>query len=88
MSNPDYPLPENAIAALKRGDRIEAVKLTRSLHGLDLSAAKLAVDVYLGAHPDTMRRASSERGRGGGLIALLLLGAAVAAAYLLWAGIF
>ena len=79
-------LPENAVAALKKGDRIEAVALTKSAHGLDLAEARQAVDAYLEANPQTMKRALSERSTGGGIIALIVLGFAVAIAYVFFKG--
>lgn len=74
-------IPEQAVAALKRGDKIEAVALTKSALGLDLAEARQAVDAYLEADPKIMRRALSERSTGGGALALILIGIAAAVAY-------
>lgn len=81
-------IPEQAIAALKRGDKIESVALTRMTLGIQLSEAEDAVDAYLKANPQTMDRAVSERSTGGGIIALLVLGMAVFFAYLLLGRVF
>ncbi len=86
MTDPDPPIPESAIAALKMGDMIEAIALTKSAGGLDLTEAKQAVDAYLKVNPQTMKRAASERSRGGGMLALVLLGFAIAIAYFLLDG--
>lgn len=86
MTDPDPRIPENAVAALRKGDRIEAIALTKSAHGLDLAEARQAVDAHLEANPQTMKRALSERSTGGGIIALIVLGFAVAIAYVLFKG--
>ncbi len=86
MTIPDQRIPENAIAALKKGDRIEAIALTRSAHGSGLSEAKQAIDAYLDANPQTMKRALSERSTGGGVIVLILLGVALCIAIFLLRG--
>ena len=44
-------LPANVIEALKRGQKIEAVKLLREAEGLDLKAAKERVDRHAANHP-------------------------------------
>lgn len=86
MNSHNAMLPEAAIAVLKKGDMIEAVKLTRATNGLGLTKAKQAVDAYLKANPQTMKRAAAERSSGGGIIALIVLGFAVAIAYFLLDG--
>jgi ribosomal protein L7/L12 len=45
------PLPTTAIAALHRGDKIEAIKIVREEHGLELKSAKELVDEYVATHP-------------------------------------
>ena len=86
MTDPNPPIPENAVAALRKGDRIEAIALTKSAGGLDLTEAKQAVDAHLEANPQTMKRALSERSTGGVIIVLIVLGFAVAIAYFLFKG--
>lgn len=44
-------LPSEALAALAKGKRIEAVKIVREHYGLHLKEAKDKVDAYLGKHP-------------------------------------
>jgi ribosomal protein L7/L12 len=73
---------EEAIAALKRGNAIEAIKLVRSATGLGLKESKDVVDGYLKSHPElrqAMAEQSSEAGRRFGLVVALLLGAALIA---------
>ena len=38
------PLPDDVIAALRQGNKIEAIKLLRAKSGLDLKGAKDAID--------------------------------------------
>ncbi len=86
MTDPNPPIPESAIAALKMGDMIEAIALTKSAGGLDLTEAKQSVDAYLKANPQTMKRALSERSTGGGIIALIVLGLVIVIGYYLLKG--
>lgn len=45
------PLPVAAIAALNKGNKIEAIKIVRRERGVDLKQAKDAVDEYLRSQP-------------------------------------
>jgi ribosomal protein L7/L12 len=49
-------LPSEALAALAKGKRIEAIKIVREHHGLQLKEAKEKVDAYLGKHPSRDRQ--------------------------------
>ncbi len=53
MSQPDNgaALPAQAIAALRQGNKIEAIKIVRAERGLGLKEAKDAVDAYAGQDP-------------------------------------
>ena len=44
MADPAHPLPEHVLAALRRGQPIEAVKLLRESGGLGLKEAVEAID--------------------------------------------
>jgi ribosomal protein L7/L12 len=44
MTGPSHPLPASVQAALARGDKLLAIKLLRASAGLDLKAAKDAVE--------------------------------------------
>ncbi|WP_368561617.1 hypothetical protein [Pseudoxanthomonas sp. UTMC 1351] len=50
-------LPSEALAALAKGKRIEAVKIVREHYGLHLKEAKDKVDAYLAKHPSHDRQA-------------------------------
>jgi ribosomal protein L7/L12 len=47
MSEFDQDLPPQVVAALERGQKIEAIKLLRELKGIGLKEAKEAVDDYM-----------------------------------------
>jgi ribosomal protein L7/L12 len=49
-------LPSAALAALAKGERIEAIKIVRDHHGLHLKEAMEKVDAYLGRHPSRHRQ--------------------------------
>jgi hypothetical protein len=53
MSQPQSKaeLSEGAMAALRRGNKIEAIKLVRVEHGVGLKEAKDIVDEFVRAHP-------------------------------------
>jgi hypothetical protein len=44
MTLPQHPLPSSVQSALQRGDKLLAIKLLRASSGLDLKAAKEAVE--------------------------------------------
>jgi hypothetical protein len=46
MPPPTSPLPDNVLAALQRGNVIEAIKLLREATGLGLKEAKDAVESF------------------------------------------
>jgi len=77
---PEPALPEPVVAALKRGNKIEAIKLLRVQTGLGLKEAKDAVEAS-GIEPDDKAApgATSAGGSVGWLIATILV--AVAAWY-------
>lgn len=79
-------LPAAAISALQRGNKIEAIKIVRNEHGLDLKDSKDLVDAYLRTQPAIQAgiyAARKESGRralwwvaivvGGAILAYLLL---------------
>lgn len=61
----DTRIPDEAVAALERGERIEAVKLTCERNGSGLKESKDAVDAYIKANPRLKRRFDSEVPSGG-----------------------
>ena len=78
----DTRIPDEAVAALERGERIEAVKLTCERNGSGLNASKDAVDAYIKANPRLKRRFVSERPSGGGNRAVAFIGLVLVAAIL------
>lgn len=69
-------LPPEVVAALRRGRKLEAIRLLREQRGdLDLLEAKDKVESYLASHPELrpMRRPQEDAG----LSRLLLITAAV-----------
>lgn len=59
-------LPVEALAALQTGNKIEAIKMVRVAHRLDLKDAKDLVDRYVAAQPGLQRQmtaAGAEQGR-------------------------
>ena len=51
MTSHAEPLPVAAIAALNRGNKIEAIKIVRRERGIALKAAKDVVEEYLRSQP-------------------------------------
>ncbi|MBI3132881.1 MAG: ribosomal protein L7/L12 [Acidobacteria bacterium] len=83
MPGSDLQLPEQAIAALQQGRKIEAIQLVRARHGLGLKEAKDRVETYLATQPHleaTMAEAQAASHRG----CMMILGALIAAGGLLF----
>jgi hypothetical protein len=53
-------LPPEAVRALVNGNKIEAIKLVREAHSVDLKTAKAVVESYIEMHPE-LRSLSSGR---------------------------
>ncbi len=51
----DAGLPPEAIAALRQGLKIDAIKIVREATGLGLKESKDRVDLYVRNHPDVER---------------------------------
>ena len=69
-------LPDAAVAALKNGRKIEAVKILRREWNMDLKEAKDAVEQHLSGinHSQVVQRAPMiEAGRGGSLWLLVVV---------------
>ncbi|HUE93102.1 ribosomal protein L7/L12 [Pseudomonas sp.] len=80
MSEFDQDLPPQVVAALERGQKIEAIKLLRELKGIGLKEAKEAVDDYMPGRQPGDVSVVQPGGHGGifWLLGLLVLGAVVA----------
>lgn len=55
------PLPDAAVSALEQGNKIEAIKLVREAHGLDLKDSKQRVEAFIATRPD-LAGAFAEKG--------------------------
>ena len=81
-------LPPEAIDALQRGNKIEAIKLVREAQKLDLKDAKDRVDAYVKNDPVLQQKfASAQAETTGSLVRwLILIVLAIAGYYLFVAG--
>jgi hypothetical protein len=78
MKPSPQPLSPAALAALQRGNKIEAIRLHREQTGLGLKAAKDAVDAHeAGSAAPPRRSAPGEVPRAGGRRTLWLIAAVV-----------
>ncbi len=57
----DQPLPEAAVAALWRGQVIDAIALVRKEQHVDLEEAKSSVDAYLRSQPALQRQIEQDQ---------------------------
>ena len=58
MNMQSGPLPDDVLAALQRGQTIEAIKLLRGSTGLGLAEAKDLIDRHLGGRPVSIARST------------------------------
>ena len=56
MARSAVVLPPEAVAALERGEMIDAIKIVRRVTGLGLKESKDAVDAHLAANPALRER--------------------------------
>lgn len=76
-------IPAEAVAALARGSKIEAIKVVRESRGIGLKEAKEVVEDYIDRHPavkSRMAQANAESARG----ALRWFVLAAVAGFLAW----
>ncbi len=75
MADESRPLPDAVVAALQRGNKIEAIKHLRGAWAIDLKEAKDHVDAHVAADPVLRRKlqATSLSGVRGCLFWLILL---------------
>lgn len=87
MKNTHFELPSEAIAALEKGNKIEAIKIVRLEKNLDLKDSKELVETYLSSNPMLEQRFSAIQSQSGRkfLMWLAVIGFAVLA-YLVYAG--
>jgi ribosomal protein L7/L12 len=85
MSQATQELPGEALAALERGSKIEAIKSLRMERSIGLKEAKDAVEAFLREHPDVQQKmAGANRQSAQGAVPWLFLVAAIATAAVLW----
>lgn len=74
--NPNPVIPNEALQALRSGQLIDAIKITREKTGLGLKESKDLVDQYLKEHPQEQARIQeqlAQRSRGGIKIIVLMM---------------
>lgn len=87
MDDREYLFPEEIVAAVDSGNKIEAIKLLREKTGLGLKEAKDAIDALVQerrADPtvaDTASNTMSEEGGAGGMIKMVVIIAAILGVY-------
>lgn len=88
MAERTEALPSEAISALQRGNKIEAIKIVRQASKLDLKDAKDRVDDYVKNDPVLQQKfASAQAETKGSLIRwLIIIAVAIAGYYLFVAG--
>lgn len=74
MNGANPELPAEAITALERGNKIEAIKHVRLAHNVGLKEAKDIVEQYVETSPDMkLRMASTNSKNGIGIFLLIVL---------------
>lgn len=68
-------LPEDVLAAIHAGRKIDAIKLLREHRGIGLKEAKQVIEIYIAQNPELARAGSSSAGIG---LARLVLPAVIA----------
>lgn len=88
MNDVNQDLPGEAIAALQRGSKIDAIKFVRIARGVGLKEAKEIVEQFLERSPDVKNRMASANVESakGGFRWLLLIAAIAVAAYFFYTG--
>ena len=71
-------LPEDVLAALKANRKIEAIKLLREHHNVDLKEAKQIVDAAMASQPSPAVRRPRQTEFGFGRLVLAVMATAIA----------
>jgi ribosomal protein L7/L12 len=79
----DEALPAESVAALERGNKIEAIKIMRVARGIGLKESKEAVEAYLASHPDVLEKLKASQRTPQQLGRLAWLVIAVVAVYMI-----
>jgi hypothetical protein len=72
MSTDTHSIPEAALAALRRGNKIEAIKLTREATSMGLKESKEAVETFLDTDTSGVSQAFKAAHPRAGSLALLV----------------
>ena len=75
-------IPLAALAALKQGKKLEAIKLLRAERGIDLKTAKQRIDAYASRNPQFTKAGAASGNSGSGFGKTLL--AVLIVALLIW----
>ena len=86
QQTPSDPLPADAIAAIQRGRKIDAIKILRTTHKLGLKEAKDIVDGYMENDPVLARKYRQQSTGAGSILRLLAFAVVVAIGYWLFFG--
>ena len=82
--NPTAPLPPDALDAIRRGNKIEAIRIVRQRESIGLAEAKTRVESYVANDPLLREQMGGTVGAGarGCLLLVVILLAIAAIAYL------
>lgn len=88
MSVANQDFPSTAIAALERGNKIDAIKCVRMAQGIGLKEAKDIVEQYLAMNPNLKNRVASANAESArrGLQWLLFIAVMAVAVYYYFVG--
>jgi hypothetical protein len=84
MANATASLSPEAIAALREGRLIDAIKITRATHRLGLKEAKDAVDAYVASQPALRLEIEARQKEGRGALGKWLIVVIVVVAALIY----
>jgi hypothetical protein len=79
-------LPPDVVDALRRGRKVDAIKLVRERQGLDLKDAKALVERFVGTNRAELGLAGPSEGAGAGWIVTLVVLVAILYALYTYAG--
>jgi hypothetical protein len=70
-------LPPEAVRALAGGNKVEAIKIVRAAHKVDLKTARGVVDAYVELHPDIKAQVEAQRRPRQGWVVWLIVAAMI-----------
>ena len=78
MNLQNVSIPSDAVSALERGNKVEAIQITRDTAWMTLKQAREATEAFLEANPALKAKCEQSTRTGSGVICAALLIAAVA----------